>query len=297
MKYFQTISVLALPLIISACAGSSSSTSSTSSTVTPSAAAFTSWSTYAPGTAVSFSDGSTSAINASGNITQSDSAGSATLTLNGGGTATAISATNGSTTVNLSSSNGDTLASGFGGASTLALSKNQTTMAVFANPTTNAYEYQTYGAWGAYGNGGAAGAISVGNATPLAGLPTSGTGAFVGGASAYYIDPSNNAYLVNATLNVNVDFAGRTASFSTSNSAMTGGPSGTAIGNSALDLSGNLSYGAGSTKLTGTVTSTSGMTGSANGKFYGPVANEIGGTYAVSGSGVGSMVGSFGGKR
>ena len=286
-----------IPFIISACAGSSSSTTSSSTTVTPSATSFTSWSTYTPGTAVGFTEGSTSAINASGNITQSDSAGNATLTLNGSGTATAISATNGVTTINMSTSNGDTLASGFGGAATLALNQSQTTMAVFANPTTSGYEYQTFGAWGAYGNGGAAGAISVGNVTPLTGLPTSGTGAFVGGASGYYIDPSNNAFLVNATLNVNVDFAGRTASFATSNSAMTGGPAGSAIGNSNLNLAGNLSYGAGSTNLSGTVTSTSGMTGPANAKFYGPVANEIGGTYAVSGSGLGSMVGGFGGKR
>jgi hypothetical protein len=170
-------------------------------------------------------------------------------------------------------------------------------MAVFANPTYSGYEYQTFGAWGAYGNGGASGAISVGNVTPLTGLPSSGTGAFVGGSSGYYIDPSNNAFLVNASMTVNVDFAGRVATFSTSNSAMTGGPAGSAIGNSNLDLAGNLSYGAGSTKLTGTVTTTSGMTGPANGKFYGPVANEIGGTYAVSGSGIGSMVGGFGGKR
>lgn len=297
MKYLQTLSILILPAILSACAGSSSSTSSTSTTVTPSAASFTSWSTYTPGTAVGFTDGSTSAISASGSVSQSDSAGSATLTLDGGGTATAISATNGATTANFSAANGDTLVSGFGGATTLALNKSQTSMAVFANPTNSGYEYQTFGAWGAYGNGGASGAISVGNVTPLTGLPTSGTGAFVGGSSGYYIDPSNNAFLVNSTLNINVDFAGRTASFSTSNSAMTGGPTGSAIGNSNLNLSGNLSYGAGSTNLSGTVTSTSGMTGPANAKFYGPVANEIGGTYAVSGSGLGSMVGGFGGKR
>ena len=40
-----------------------------------------------------------------------------------------------------------------------------------------------------------------------------------------------------------------------------------------------------------------GMSGNMNGKFYGPALNEVGGTYAVTGSGVGSMVGGFGGKR
>jgi hypothetical protein len=39
------------------------------------------------------------------------------------------------------------------------------------------------------------------------------------------------------------------------------------------------------------------MTGKINGEFYGPGINEFGGTYAVYGSGLGTMVGSFGGKR
>jgi hypothetical protein len=39
------------------------------------------------------------------------------------------------------------------------------------------------------------------------------------------------------------------------------------------------------------------MSGNANGKFYGPTANEVGGTYAVSGSNLGTFVGGFGGKR
>jgi hypothetical protein len=34
-----------------------------------------------------------------------------------------------------------------------------------------------------------------------------------------------------------------------------------------------------------------------NGKFYGPGLNEVGGTYAVYAAGIGTMVGSFGGKR
>ena len=45
------------------------------------------------------------------------------------------------------------------------------------------------------------------------------------------------------------------------------------------------------------MTTTSGMTGKINGKFYGPGLNEIGGTYAVYGAGLGTIVGSFGGKR
>jgi ribonucleoside-diphosphate reductase subunit M1 len=56
-------------------------------------------------------------------------------------------------------------------------------------------------------------------------------------------------------------------------------------------------YIAGTNNFIGTVTTTSGMTGKINGKFYGPGVNEIGGTYAVYGAGIGTLVGSFGGKR
>jgi hypothetical protein len=38
------------------------------------------------------------------------------------------------------------------------------------------------------------------------------------------------------------------------------------------------------------------MTGSATGKFYGPTAQEIGGTFAVS-DGSAGYLGAFGGKR
>lgn len=37
------------------------------------------------------------------------------------------------------------------------------------------------------------------------------------------------------------------------------------------------------------------MTGTVSGQFYGPSANEIGGTYNLSGTGL--MGGAFGGKR
>jgi hypothetical protein len=39
------------------------------------------------------------------------------------------------------------------------------------------------------------------------------------------------------------------------------------------------------------------MTGSATGKFYGPTAEEIDGTFAVSGGVTEGYLGAFGGKR
>ena len=92
-------------------------------------------------------------------------------------------------------------------------------------------------------------------------------------------------------------FDARTVNFSTSGTLISGAPSGSAISASDLNLSGTLAIAAGANKMSGTVTTVGGMSGNANGKFYGPTANEVGGTYAVSGSNLGTFVGGFGGKR
>ena len=76
-----------------------------------------------------------------------------------------------------------------------------------------------------------------------------------------------------------------------------GAPNGNVNANTNLNMTGVITYIAGTNNFIGTVTTTSGMTGKINGKFYGPGVNEIGGTYAVYGAGIGTMVGSFGGKR
>ena len=66
--------------------------------------------------------------------------------------------------------------------------------------------------------------------------------------------------------------------------------------NNGLNLNGTMNYAAGSNNLQGEVTAENGMTGSVYGNFYGPSANEIGGTFAVDGD-QGSYIGGFGGKR
>jgi hypothetical protein len=39
------------------------------------------------------------------------------------------------------------------------------------------------------------------------------------------------------------------------------------------------------------------MTGNMVGQFYGPAANEVGGTFSVQYPNIGTLVGGFGGKR
>jgi hypothetical protein len=287
----------AIPIIVVACAGggSSSSNSSSSSVVTT---PFTSWSTTTVGTAVSFSGSPSSTLAVDGTFVQGASDAAATLTLNVSNNFSAISSSNSASSVSFSTANGDTLQSGFNGASTVALNKSQTMVGTFANPSAYGFEYQTFGAWGAYGNATTpAYAVSVGNPSPASAIPAVGSLTFTGGAAGYYVDASKFGYVTNANMVAVVTFDNRTVAFSTTNTTIAGGPGSALLSASSLNMTGNLSYAAGTNAMTGTATTTNGMSGNMNGKFYGPGLNEIGGTYAVTGSGIGSMVGGFGGKR
>jgi hypothetical protein len=64
---------------------------------------------------------------------------------------------------------------------------------------------------------------------------------------------------------------------------------------SILNIQGTLSYAGGSNDFSGPVSS-SALTGSARGQFYGPAANEIGGTFGLKGVGVEGYLGAFGAK-
>ncbi len=292
----KNLAILVLPITLIACAGgsSSSSTSSSSAATTP----FTSWSTTTVGTPVSFSAGPSSTLAVDGTSVQGASDAAANLTLNSSNNFSAISASNSTGSVSFSTANGDTLQSGFNGSSTIALNKSQTTVGAFANPSAYGFEYQTFGAWGAYGNATSpAYAVSVGSPSPASAIPAVGSLTFTGGSTGYYVDPSKFGYVTNAAMVAVVTFDNRTVAFTTTNTSIAGGPGAPQISAPSLNMTGNLSYAAGTNAMTGTATTTNGMSGNMNGKFYGPGLNEIGGTYAVTGSGAGSMVGGFGGKR
>jgi hypothetical protein len=93
-------------------------------------------------------------------------------------------------------------------------------------------------------------------------------------------------------------------SFSASGSTAASTATGAALANpSILNIGGVLSYAGGANDFSGpvsslTVTGSSPtLSGSARGQFYGPNANEIGGTFALKGaSGVEGYLGAFGAK-
>jgi hypothetical protein len=63
-----------------------------------------------------------------------------------------------------------------------------------------------------------------------------------------------------------------------------------------VPMTATMTYGAGSNSISGTFRLGNFMSGTGSGWFYGPAAQELGGTFFISGS-AGKMIGGFGGKR
>jgi hypothetical protein len=175
------------------------------------------------------------------------------------------------------------------------------------------YTYQTFGSWVTVNTATAVFSeyyFSAGTPTVTA-LPVLGTASYTGQAAGSLVDAATREpSTTTATMNATVDFAPRTVAFSTTGT--TSLSDNAAVGtlptaNNGLNMSGTLSYTAGNNTFTGAVTTASGMSGNATGRFYGPgiaVATgtkvvgappEIGGTFAVK-SASSAMQGAFGGK-
>ena len=186
---------------------------------------------------------------------------------------------------------------------TAMVTANGQNFSLSANPSAFGWDYQTFGVWTtASGTGfGTVGAATVGAETAIAAIPTSGTGVYVGVGGGRYADSNGVALFVGSDMTATTDFTARSIVFSTTNTR-TSPDLITSTSNANLNLSGTLTYSVGTNQFTGAVTSVGGgpanaaMTGTSTGKFYGPAAQEIGGTFTVSNGNAG-FIGAFGGKR
>ncbi|MGQ0652298.1 MAG: transferrin-binding protein-like solute binding protein [Betaproteobacteria bacterium] len=198
-----------------------------------------------------------------------------------------------SDTLNFQRSAGDTVScSGAGSCS----GSNGTQNVVLFDPAIRGWNYQTFGVWGSetMAPSGRIGAVSIGAVTPSDAVPVTGTGTFTGRAMGFYIDAAGNPYATRATLSALVNFASRSIAFTTSGTQISNGAATAMPG---LNLSGTLTY-APNQNISGPVQTQNGaLTGNADGRFYGPKAEEIGGVYSLSGSGMNRMIGGFGGRR
>lgn len=161
-----------------------------------------------------------------------------------------------------------------------------------ARPEENGFEYQTYGVWmddnadhtKTYG-----GAYSVGSATDDAKVDQSlaSNPVFKGSAGGTIVNGDGHA--LTADVSLAVDSANKQVRFNTSNSKVdfsTAAPG--------FDMSGNLGYDAGKNGFSGDVATANGMTGTADGRFYGPGAEEAGGIFGLKGPDGETIAGGFG---
>lgn len=290
-------------LLMTGCGGGGG----TSATLSP----FSSWNAIQRGTSVSIegvSQTGTYAANlAADRITSrtlgaSSAGASYTTTYDTNGSVTAVSiAPTGQSAISWSRAAGDT----FGvliinNNIDAVISANGSNYAIAANPFRYGWNYQSFGAWttGAGTGSGTFGALSIGSFTPGTSIPASGTGTYTGFTGGRYINSSGQYYFTSSSMSAATNFATRSVTFTTSSTQTTPDLLTNLANNNNLNLSGTLTYSAASNQVTGVVTTAGGLTGTVNSRFFGPVAEEFGGTFAVdSGGGLEGYSGAFGGRR
>lgn len=177
--------------------------------------------------------------------------------------------------------------------------------AVFSNPKSLAWDYQSFGVWETGLDnpaGGNYGAMSVGAPTAGSAIDTVGSATFTGKVVGSYVSPAGLGHTALAGLTVVADFGNHSLDFSTTNTVISSNWSSfdAAPG---LDLTGTLTYTAGTNSFTGTLSTTtpnpSGdggvLSGNSTGQFYGPAGEELGGVFFLNaGSGNESYSGAYG---
>ena len=194
------------------------------------------------------------------------------------------------------------IANGF---ATVATNADFSKIAIAVEPIPQGWNYQTYGVWQrspTQGNQGRVGAISTGNFTPANSIPSTGNATFTGVSSGVYVSPGGfESSLIAADMAMVVNFSSRSAGFATANTVISRDGGQNFSGFSTLDLVGSLQVASGQNLMSGTVStkasSPANLSGDIYGKFYGPSAQEVGGTFGLKGTGVQTYVGGFGGSR
>jgi hypothetical protein len=164
-------------------------------------------------------------------------------------------------------------------------------------PTANAsLSHMAFGEWMLPIDGGQEGGFfAFGAVTPGAAIPTTGSATYTGafhakafGGSIFFV----TATPIDGSFSATADFATRSVSVTASNPTY-----------ASYDFTGTLSYASGTNQLSGSFSTTSGYSGGAVARFFGPAAEELGGAFQLTRPPSCSLcirdtyVGSFGAKR
>lgn len=125
-------------------------------------------------------------------------------------------------------------------------------------------------------------AISFGSRTLGSDVPTSGTATYSGFVLGNAIESAGRQFSITALATATADFGARSIAFTTGNSAKTDRATLAISADPGYNLTGTLTYAAGSNTLAGTLNSANGKTGPATGAFYGPQAAEMGVTWSLT---------------
>ncbi|NOD77259.1 MULTISPECIES: transferrin-binding protein-like solute binding protein [unclassified Ruegeria] len=192
--------------------------------------------------------------------------------------------------VTLDSRTGDTVQQG--AVTAVFNSPDRDKGALLIDPSRTRFEYQTFGTWieGREQTSGSAAAGSYGSVTPTADMPTGRSASYQGISTGVARLSDGFQYQTSSEITVTTDFSTATiaSSDTNANSLVVGVPDRAAP---ELDFTG-----AGSVSNSGFTATISGpgTNGEAYGVFYGPNAEEVGGTFQASGANGVSHIGSFG---
>lgn len=170
---------------------------------------------------------------------------------------------------------------------------------VIANPYTLGWEYQSFGAWNSiHFLSGEVNAVSFGTRTPGPSVPVAGQARFAGQLAGHYVSPEGAGYTAAATVDVSVNFHTRELGLASSGTVLTRDFA-TAVQAPGLNLQGTLTYAPGASAFSGTLSNQAAtMSGTTDGSFYGPAAQELGGVFLLkSESTPEKFVGAYGAKR
>jgi hypothetical protein len=299
-----TVSIAALTLTACAGGGGGGGSSSSNGNVTTTATGFSGQATWT-------SAGAGGALTNIGTYDQSTSGLTYTETVDSSNVVQSNSFTSAlGTTVSFDRAQGDTIANiptgPLANKAYAEIKSNGNDLAIISPASMNGWSYQSYGVWitNINGSSGTVGGGSVGSLTTGVAIPTTGTANFSGTSAGVYSNSIGDAYLTGSSMSASVNFATRSLGFATTGTQILLS-NGTWQSTSGLNTTGTLSYASGTNLVTGSNLATAGgggvavMTGgTVTGKFYGPAANELGGTFAVrAGAGVESYTGAFGSKR
>jgi len=293
--------VSAVSLMLAACGGGGGGGGTVpTSTVAPVVTPFTSWSAVQPGSTVS-ADGLGQRLAATWDGTKitptlppEDAAVHANFAFDASGNLTAVGLTYGTATpVGFTPSQ-------IGAFPDFVAVRNSTSTSqgVISNPKSLAWNYQSFGVWET-GLGTANRSfysMSVGAPTASTAIPGSGTADFIGKVVGSYVDVAGSGHTVLADLTVGADFGAQSLTFGTSNSQTS--PDGTTFTPaSSLDMSGTLTYTAGTNGFSGQLQTAGGLSGKSTGQFYGPTAQELGGVFSLNNGGIETYSGAYGAKH